>query len=168
MRLTPLDIQQQRFTLRFRGFDVREVDLFLEQMANSLEQLQRENETFKEEIRRLRLESQGYRKREETFKRAMIHSQKVLEHMKANAEKNAELIIAEAELKADKIVNHAQGRLTRLMEEIAEFKRQRVQIESEIRAVIDTHGKLLDISRDSVRALDEVDGKLAVLGGAGG
>lgn len=165
MKLTPLDIQQQRFAVRFRGFDVREVDLFLEQMANTLEQLQRENEAFKEDIRRLRLESQGYRKREETFKRAMIHSQKVLEHMKANAEKNAELIIAEAELKADKIVSHAQGRLTRLLEDIAELKRQRVQIEAELRAVLDAHGKLLEIGRESMQAQDVSDGKLAVLGG---
>ena len=99
MKLTPLDIQQQQFMVRFRGFDVREVDLFLEQMAGAFEQLARENEALKEEILRLRRESQGLKKREETFRRAMLHSQKVLESMKENAEKQAELIIAEAEIK---------------------------------------------------------------------
>ena len=92
MKLTPLDIQQQQFTMRFRGFDVREVDLFLEQMANTFEQLQRDNETLKEEILRLRRESHGLKKREETFKRAMLHSQKVLENMKENAENVKRLI----------------------------------------------------------------------------
>ena len=163
MKLTPLDIQQQQFTMRFRGFDVREVDLFLEQMANTFEQLQRDNETLKEEILRLRRESHGLKKREETFKRAMLHSQKVLENMKENAEKQAELIVAEAEIKADKIIHRAQSRLNRLQEDITELKRQRVQIEVEINAVIEAHAKLLKISQESMQAMDDDDAKVAVL-----
>lgn len=163
MKLTPLDIQQQQFTMRFRGFDVREVDLFLEQMANTFEQLQRDNETLKEEILRLRRESHGLKKREETFKRAMLHSQKVLENMKDNAEKQAELIVAEAEIKADKIIHHAQSRLSRLQEDITELRRQRVQIEVEINAVIEAHAKLLKICRESMQTADENDTKVAVL-----
>lgn len=164
MKLTPLDIQQQQFSMRIRGFDVREVDLFLEQMASTFEQLQRDNETLKEEILRLRRESQGLKKREETFRRAMIHSQKVLENMKGNAEKQAELIIAEAEIKADKIINHAQSRLNHLQEDITELRRQRVQIEVEINAVIEAHAKLLKISQDSMRTADTNDAKVAILG----
>ena len=163
MKLTPLDIQQQQFSMRFRGFDVREVDLFLEQMASTFEQLQRDNETLKEEILRLRRESQGLKKREETFRRAMIHSQKVLENMKGNAEKQAELIIAEAEIKADKIINHAQNRLNHLQEDITELRRQRVQIEVEINAIIEAHAKLLKISQDSMRTADENNAKVAIL-----
>ncbi len=163
MKLTPLDIQQQQFSMRFRGFDVREVDLFLEQMASTFEQLQRDNEALKEEILRLRREGQGLKKREETFRRAMIHSQKVLENMKENAEKQSELIIAEAEIKADKIINHAQNRLNHLQEDITELKRQRVQIEVEINAIIDAHAKLLKISQESMREADNDDAKVAVL-----
>lgn len=164
MKLTPLDIQQQQFTMRFRGFDVREVDLFLEQMANTFEQIQRDNETLKEDILRLRRESHGLRKREETFKRAMLHSQKVLENMRENAEKQAELIVAEAEIKADKIIHRAQNRLNRLQEDITELKRQRVQIEVEINAVIEAHAKLLKISQESMQAADQNDAKVAILG----
>lgn len=164
MKLTPLDIQQQQFSMRIRGFDAREVDLFLEQMASTFEQLQRDNEMLKEEILRLRRESQGLKKREETFRRAMIHSQKVLENMKGNAEKQAELIIAEAEIKADKIINHAQNRLNHLQEDITELRRQRVQIEVEINAVIEAHAKLLKISQDSMRTADTNDAKVAILG----
>ena len=162
MKITPLDIQQQRFTVRFRGFDLREVDLFLEQMAHTFEQMQRENESLREEIRRLQRESQGLKKREDTFKRAMVQSQKVLEHMKENAEKQAELIIAEAEIKAERIVSRSQARLDHLQKDIAELKRQRVQIEVEIAAVIDNHAKLLEISRESMQQDDEADEKISV------
>ncbi|MCK5419477.1 MAG: DivIVA domain-containing protein, partial [Desulfobacterales bacterium] len=67
MKITPLDIQQQQFKTRFRGFDIREVDAFLEQMAEAFEALQKDNQNRSEEVRRLELEIQGYKKREETF-----------------------------------------------------------------------------------------------------
>jgi cell division initiation protein len=100
MKITPLDIQQQQFKTRFRGFDIREVDAFLEHMAEAFESLQKDSQNRSEEVRRLELEIQGYKKREETFKRALLNSQKVLDQMKDNARKSAELVIAEAELTA--------------------------------------------------------------------
>ena len=163
MKTTPLDIQQQQFKVRFRGFDIREVDKFLEQIADSFASLQQENENLHEEIRRLKLESQGYKEREETFKRAMLNSQKVLEQMKKNARKSAELVIAEAEVRAEKILNRAHSRLAQLHEDIAELKRQRMQIEVQIRSVIEVHSKLLEIGKESMETSDEEDSKLKLL-----
>jgi cell division initiation protein len=163
MKTTPLDIQQQKFKVRFRGFDIQEVDRFLEQMAEAFELLQRENEIAQEETSRIKLESQGYREREETFKRAMLNSQKVMDQMKTNARKSAELIIAGAEVNAEKILNKAQNRLAQLHEDIAELKRQRMQIEIQIRSVIETHAKLLDIGKEGMQAMDDEDSKLKLL-----
>ena len=163
MNLTPLDIQQQQFQVRFRGFDIREVDRFLEKMAEAYSALQADNKNLKEEIRRLKLETQGYKEREETFKRAMLNSQQVLEQMKENARKSAEVIIADAEVKAEKILNRAHNRLSQLHEDIAELKRQRMQIEVQIRSIIEAHTKLLEIGKESMDAMDESDDKVAVL-----
>jgi cell division initiation protein len=163
MNLTPLDIQQQKFKTRFRGFDIREVDAFLEQVAGVLEGLQRTHKDLQEEVRRLELEIQGYRKREETFKRALLNSQKVLDQMKDNARKSAELIIAESEVKAEKILNKAHNRLAQLHEDISELKRQRMQLEVQISSIIEAHSKLLEISKESNKEMDEEDAKLKVL-----
>ena len=163
MKITPLDIQQQQFKTRFRGFDVREVDTFLEQISSAFEKVLSENESLREEIRRLKLESQGYKEREETFKRAMLNSQKVLEQMKKNAQKSAELVVAEAEVKAEKILNRAQNRLAQLHEDIAELKRQRMQIEVQIRSIIESHAKLLEIGIEETQTLEEEDDKLKLL-----
>jgi cell division initiation protein len=163
MNITPLDIQQQKFKTRIRGFDVREVDAFLEQMANVFESLQRNHKEMQEEVRRLGLEIQGYRKREETFKRALLNSQKVLDQMKDNARKSAELIIAEAEVKAEKILNNAHNRLAQLHEDISELKRQRTQIEVQIGSIVEAHSKLLELSKEGAKAMDEEDAKLKVL-----
>ena len=163
MKITPLDIQQQQFKTRFRGFDIREVDTFLEQMADVLASLQSENKRLRIEIKRLQLEGQGYREREESFKRAMLNSQKVLEQMKQNARKSAELVVAEAEVTAEKILNRAQNRLAQLHEDITELKRQRMQIELQIRSVIESHAKLLEIGKEDARIREEEDDKLKLL-----
>ncbi len=163
MSLTTLDIQQQQFRVRFRGFDIREVDRFLEMIAETHNALQEENRQVKDELRRLKMENQGYKEREETFKRAMLNSQKVLEQMKDNARKSAEIIIADAEVKAEKILNRAHNRLSQLHEDISELKRQRMQIEVQIRSVIEAHTKLLEIGKESMDELDASDDKVAVL-----
>jgi len=163
MNLSPLDIQQQRFRIRFRGFDIHEVDRFLEHMAEAVSALQAENKAVKEDLRRLKLENQGFKEREETFKRAMLNSQKVMEQMRENARKSAEVIIADAEVKAEKTLNRAHNRLSQLYEDIAELKRQRLQIEVQIRSVIEAHAKLLELSKESMDSLDAADEKVAVL-----
>jgi cell division initiation protein len=163
MNITPLDIQQQKFKTRIRGFDVREVDAFLEQVAGAFEMLQKTHKGRQEEVRRLELEIQGYRKREETFKRALLNSQKVLDQMKDNARKSAELIIAEAEVKAEKILNNAHNRLAQLHEDISELKRQRTQIEVQIGSIVEAHSKLLELSKEGAKTMDEEDAKLKLL-----
>jgi cell division initiation protein len=163
VNLTPLDIQQQRFKTRFRGFDIQEVDLFLDQMADAFESLLKQNENLKVESRRLQLEIQGYKNREDAFKRALLNSQRVIEQMKENAQKSAELIVAEAEVKAAKILNKAHNRLAQLHEDIMELKRQRMQIEVQIGSVIEAHGKLLEISKEGMKAMDDEDSKIKLL-----
>lgn len=163
MKMTPLEIQQQQFKVRFRGFDVREVDHFLERVADSVADLRDENKHMHEDMRRLKMELTGYKEREETFKRAMFNSQTVLEQMKDNARKSADIIIADAETKAEKILNRAHNRLSQLHEDIAELKRQRIQIEVQLRSVIEAHTKLLDIGKEGADALDAEDDKIQYL-----
>jgi len=163
MKLTPLDIQQQQFKVKFRGFDIQEVDNFLEQMASEFEALQNENIIFQEQISKLEAEIKDYKSREDTFKRAMANSQKVLEQMKENARKSAELILSQAEVKAEKLLNKAHNRLAQLHEDTSELKRQRMQIEIQIRSIIETYTKLLDMGKEERKQMDEEDSKVAFL-----
>ena len=166
MKITALDIQQQQFRIGFRGFDVREVDSFLKQVADEFEALIRENTNRQKEIQRLRREVQEYRDREKAFKDAMVNTQKALDDMRVNAEKEAELIVAEAEVKAEKILSAAHNRLTQLHEGISELKRQRMQLEVELGTVIEAHRKLLDMSTEAMEAEEKSEDKLKYLKGA--
>jgi cell division initiation protein len=163
MKITPLDIQEQQFRVRFRGFDVREVDIFLAQIVDEFETMIRENTDLQREITRLRGEIEGHRDREQGFKDAMVNAQKALDDKKVNAEKEAELIVAEAEMKAEKILSMAHNRLTQLHEDISELKRQRMQLEVELGTVLETHRRLLEMSREVMDAKETPEEKLKYL-----
>ena len=85
MEMTPPDIRQQKFKVRFRGFDIGEVDEFLHQLADESAVLHTKMEQASKDVRRLEKENKEYREREETFTRAWVSSQKVMEQMKENA-----------------------------------------------------------------------------------
>jgi cell division initiation protein len=163
MALTPLDIQQQRFRIGLRGYATREVETFLEQTANAFEDLQRETHRLADENKKLQNDIEEHQRREGTFKRALLHSQRVLDQMQENARRQADVIVAEAESKAEKLLQHAQNRVAQLQNSIADLKRQRIQVEEEITFVLETHRRLLEAGRESAREVDEQAEKLRVL-----
>ncbi len=75
MRITPLDIQQKQFPMRFRGFDVEEVYAFLEVIREAMEDLLRENASLKESVHRLETQIKEYRDMETTLKNIGIWRQ---------------------------------------------------------------------------------------------
>ncbi len=160
MGITPDVIKQKEFTTKFRGFDVQEVDTFLEEVALEIDKQEIEIQRLKEDYHRLDLENQGYKKREASLKRVMLHSQKIIEQMKKNAEKSAEMIIARAEVEAERILNKSHLRLSQLHSDINELKRQRMQIEVQIGSVLESHSKLLEMSKGESKVSDEADSTL--------
>ncbi|OQY00348.1 MAG: cell division protein DivIVA [Desulfobacteraceae bacterium 4572_130] len=160
MSITSDIVQQKTFTVKFRGFDVQEVDSFLELISSDLKKSENFIQNIKNENHRLNLENQGYKERENSMKRIILHSQKIIEQMKKNAEKSAEIIIANAEVEAEKILNKSHQRLSQLHNDIIELKRQRIQIEMQISSVIEAHSKLIEMGKEENKAADETDLKL--------
>jgi cell division initiation protein len=118
MRITPMDIQQQEFRVRFRGFDTREVDSFLELVAEELKEASHENSALKDEVKRLRETQANFEEKEKTFQTAFVSAQRVVDEMKSNAERQAKLIVTQAELEAKKMVENAHVQAAQIQEEI--------------------------------------------------
>ena len=155
IEITPLDIQQHQFSVRFRGFDIQEVDEFLEQIANTLEALYDENERISEENEALKQEQRELEIREEGLKHSTSSAEKMVEQMTETARKSAELIIAEAEAKAEKIIGKAHSRLAQLREDILQLKSQRIQMEAQLGSIIEAHYKLLKMGKTQMQTRDE-------------
>lgn len=144
MRLKPLDIRQPKFRRSLRGYDSPQVDAFLENLAQDFEALQRETHRLRDDLLRQEAELNSFREREQTLKETMLSATRITEDIKENARKDAEVVIAQAEMQAQRIVQNAHGRLTRIMDDIDELRRQRVQFEASLRSTIDAHRKLID------------------------
>jgi cell division initiation protein len=144
MNITPLDIQQQQFKGKMLGgLDPNDVDAFLQMVATEMESLIRENSDLKDQTRKAVQQMEELTQREAALRDTMLAAQKVTEDMKANAQKEATLIVSEAELKGERIVAEAEKRLLQLNNQIQETRRQKLQFESSLKALLETHQKLL-------------------------
>jgi len=148
MRITPLDIQQKQFPMRFRGFDVEEVYAFLEVVREQMEDLLRENALLKEQIQRAENQIKEYRDMETTLRETLMTAQQMVEDYKTNARKEAELLIKEAELRADSIVKEAQEKVVKIHEDIVDLKGIRRHFKEELKRLIESHTRMLDFDKE--------------------
>ncbi|MGC2062086.1 MAG: DivIVA domain-containing protein [Thermodesulfovibrionales bacterium] len=144
MRITPLDIQQKNFPIKFRGFDVEEVYAFLEVIREEMEELLRENANLKENVQRSDNHIKEYKDMEATLRETLITAQQMVEDYKSNARKEAELLIREAELKADSLIKDAQEKVIKIHEDIVDLKGVRRHFKEELKRLIENHTRMLD------------------------
>ena len=145
MKVTPLDVRQKQFAGKLRGIDPKEVEAYLELLAQELEDLIRENIAQKDDLKRKNARIEEYRDREKTLQETMITAQRITDDLKDAAKRSAEVIVSQAELQAEKIVQGAHTRMIQIIDEIGELKRQRTQLTSNLRSMIDAELKLLDV-----------------------
>jgi cell division initiation protein len=197
--LKAVDILQQKFALKFRGYDVQDVDSFLEVVAREVERISNENIKIKDDVLVLKNEVQIYKKKEESINAALVTVQKMAEDVRNSAAKEAEKIIADANLEAQKIEQAARDKdneantemhalrsraesearkitddarleAGRIMEKVEDDKRdceqemqrrkidlqteintltqRKIQFQSAMKSIIDTHQKLLESETD--------------------
>jgi cell division initiation protein len=145
MKFTPLDIRQKRFDTSFRGYAARDVQGFLELLAVEFEELVKQNIALKEELKRTQVELDRHLERERALQQTLVTAQRVSEDLRDAAKKEAEVVIAEAELQSEKIVHAAHQKLVQVVDDINELKRQRARFDSELRGLVATHLKLLEV-----------------------
>lgn len=146
MRITPLDIQQQQFKGKMLGgLDPNDVDAFLQLVSQEMESLVRENEELKEQTRKASTQVEEMAQREVNLRETMLAAQKISEEMKNNAQKEANLIISEAELKGERILAAAEQKLAQLSNSIHEIRRQKLQFETALKSLLETHMKMLSV-----------------------
>lgn len=144
MKITPLDIQQQQFKGKmFGGLDQEDVDAFLQSVAGELENLIRENNELKEQQARQNREMLDMAEKEKELREVMLAAQRITEDMKSNARKEADLIITEAELKAERIVADSERQLGELKARIEDVRRQKIQFEMSLKALLDSYSRQL-------------------------
>ncbi len=143
IRVTPIDIQQKRFHLVFRGYERTEVEMFLDLVRDEMETLVREiadlrdfRQSYDQRLRELN-------EREETVKNALLMTQRLMEDQKDSANRAADAIIKEAEARRLQLLNNAQDEKAKLDMDIQALKRRKHHFLQEVKKVIEMHREMV-------------------------
>jgi cell division initiation protein len=149
--LTPLEIQKQTFARAIKGYNPDEVRAYLHLVAEEIERLVRENDRFARETGMLREDLEDHSNRERILKDTLLSAQKVAEDLTANARKEAELIVKDAELLSERLIAQAMQRVADLERSITDLKIERRALRNKLQGTLDTiqHMVVLDAEQEA-------------------
>jgi cell division initiation protein len=145
MRMTPLDIQQMVFTVAFRGYDKEEVNRFLEEIAQTVELLNRDDAVQREKIVFLEQQLAELKRTEATLSSTLLSAQSLAEDVKRNAHREADLVIKEAEQKAGELIHQARVELTDTQRDLTSLQKQRLLMVERLRASLRMFERMLEV-----------------------
>ena len=145
MKITPLDIQHKVFDTQMRGYNRPQVDQFLEEIAESVEELTKENLVLKEKLTGKDEELGQLKRAESTLTSTLISTQSFVDQLKRGAQRDADLVVKEAELKAEEILSQSRTELVEVRRQITDLKRQRVLVLDRLWSTIQAFHRLVEI-----------------------
>ena len=152
MQLTPLEITQREFRKILRGYDPEEVRHFIESVADEMTTLVKDLTGARDRITELEERLKAHAAQEESLRSTLVTAQRMTEEIKANAKREGELVIREAEARAQRLTADAQSRLAEIQKEVLDLRRQRDLFVATLRAHLNAHLELLQgASRREVR-----------------
>ncbi len=149
--LTPLEIQKQIFSRALKGYNPDEVRGYLSLVAEEIERLVKDVDRLSRENAMLREELDDHSQRERILKDTLLSAQKVSEDVKANARKEAELIVKDAELLSERVVAQAMQRVSELERAIQDLKIERAAVRNRLQGTLDSvqHMVSLDAEQEA-------------------
>ena len=152
MRITPMDMRQQRFKPAMRGYDKTEVVAFLTEAADDYEHAQREIDRLRGDLQRMEALLAEHRHREANLRDTLLTAQRLSEELKEAAQTEAKLMIREAQGRADLLLQKAQARLEEMDHDVNELKLRRRDAEGSLEATIQALYRALEFIRDQDQA----------------
>ena len=145
LKLTPLDVKRQEFRKVMRGYDVMEVDAFLEMVAEEYESLLKSKNESVSRIKKLEEKLKEYQEIEKTLQKTLMDAQKSLSKSKEDSKKEAELIIKEAEITANKIIEDSRREDVKLKNEIMLLNAQKESLAIRLKHILNSQIELINI-----------------------
>jgi cell division initiation protein len=156
MNVSPLDLRQQRFRTRFRGYDTVEVVSLLTAVADDYEQALKETDRLRQELMQSVALLQEHRDREQNLKNTLMTAQKIADDIKATAQQEAQRIVRDAESRSELLLEKMRARLEDVQRDIDDLKLKRREVEVSIEGVILALRSTVDHVRETdVRDRDE-------------
>ena len=145
MRVTPLDIIQKQFAeARRGGYEPDEVRDFLDAVRESLEESLRQSQRLREELARRDAEIAELRNSESDIKNTLMMARRISDDMDRTARREADIIVGEARLEAEKVLLAASEERREMQADIVRLRSSRARLLADLRAVIEAYSRTID------------------------
>ncbi len=148
MVITPLEILNHEFQKKMRGVDPEEVKAFLGLVAEEFEKLVVSNGKLQDEVTELRERLGELRDRERILKETMVTAQKLSQQIKEEAQKARDVIVRDAETKAERVIAQAQHRVSTLESAIIDLRLEREALENNLKHMLEHHLKAIEVRKE--------------------
>jgi cell division initiation protein len=138
MSLTPFEIRHVTIRRRLRGYDRPATDALLTRIAESFEDVWRERADLRDELERLEGELARFRELEVLLRNTLVSAERSADELRAQAHREAGVILDEARVKAREIGGGAESERERVRADIRRLKTVEAQMRSEYRAFLVT------------------------------
>ena len=144
MKLSPLLIKKQEFAKSMRGYNVDEVQAFLDKISSELEELINQKEQLDSEVERLKKELDEFHKIEKKLQDNILKTQETSAQALEAAKKQSALIIKEAEVKASQMIQNAEEKVNVMQNTVMTLREEKDLIIARLRAIVGTQSNLLE------------------------
>jgi len=134
--LTPLDVRRYDFGRALRGYNPGRVDQFRDQVAEEMERLTRINQDLDAKARSFHEQLRAFRDRDKALNDALVSAQQLRGEVREQAEREAQLIIREAQAEGERIIEGAKADVRRMEEELDNLDRSRRTYLAQMRTLI--------------------------------
>ena len=144
MKLTPMDISNKEFKKGFRGYDVEEVDEFINEIIENYEEIYKENSRLKENLSRVNEKLEHYVKIENTIQNTLLLAQNAAEQARDASQKESDMILKNANEAAKKILDKAHNDVISINDEYEKVKQEFIKFRAKFRNFMNAQTQTFD------------------------
>jgi cell division initiation protein len=158
LRISPLDVRNQIFKKKLKGYDIDEVKMFLDAVADCMEEMLKEKETLEREVCILREKANAFSDIESTLRDTMVTAQKISDDARTNAHKEADNIIRDAEIDAKRKICDAMVEVEKLARSRDDARSQTLAFVTKLRSLLEAQLSFLASVEGEIRTDESTEG----------
>ncbi|MDQ2908405.1 MAG: DivIVA domain-containing protein [Candidatus Eremiobacteraeota bacterium] len=143
-KITIVDIQHKAFKKKLNGYDPTDVDQFLDELIETLEDESQQRAALDAEASDLRERISHFKAMEESLQKTLLLAQRTADEVKASAHREADLIRHDARMQVEKEIAAYGDRTADARREHQHAIETTEKARSELRSLLMTHLALLD------------------------
>lgn len=150
--LTPLDVRRYDFGRALRGYSPERVDQFRDQVAEEMERLSRINQDLDTKARSFHEQLRAFRERDKALNEALVSAQQMRGDVRDQADREAQLIVREAQAEGERLIDTARTEVRRMEAELDALDRSRRTYLAQMRSLIARQLSEVEASDGSAQA----------------